>query len=141
MFNALWRGYLPREILRTYGEPDRVWLYTSPILIGDRHGYDLWLIYDQLGFILKYEGFLQITGESFQICISNSGEHIDILEMNLQSPEDATPLESMGDPVIDEDRGVLSIEAATELTKKEFYELLTQNDESVCFDTPMSVWK
>lgn len=141
VFNALWRGYMPREILRTYGEPDRVWLYTSPILIGDRHGYDLWLIYDQLGFILKYVGLLQISGESFRICISNSGEQITTLKLHLQSPEDATPLELMGNLTGFEDRGILSIEAATKLTKKEFYEMLTQSDESVCFDTPMSVWK
>ena len=141
VFNILWKAYMPREILRTYGEPDRVWLYTDPILMGDRHSYDLWLIYDQLGFILKYNGLLQISGENFRICISNSGEQITTLKLHLQSPEDPTPLELMGNLVSFEDRGILSIEAATELTKKEFYEMLTQSDESVCFDTPMSVWK
>lgn len=46
VFQSHWRSYMPRQILEKYGLPDRIRVYTNSVIMGDRHSYDLWFIYD-----------------------------------------------------------------------------------------------
>ncbi|MEW5869740.1 MAG: hypothetical protein AB1894_10735 [Chloroflexota bacterium] len=140
-FQRLWINEMPRVILREYGIPSRIWFWTYPSLMGHSHGYDLWLIYDQQGFILYYEGLLEVDEDIFHICIYDDGREIAAMKMHLQSPDDPTPLERMGYLTSFEDLGILDIEAASGLSVEAFYQRFTRDDQPACFETPIKIWQ
>jgi hypothetical protein len=142
-FQGQWRDYSPKQIMSTYGKPSRVWLKTQEKTIGDRHSYDLWLVYDDYGFIIQYVGFLENKGQILHICPRfEGGMDIMWLQIYIHAPDDLTPSENMGGLVSPEPQaGKKSIEDATGLSVDDFYELFHQNQELACFDTPSDIWE
>ena len=144
-FRAVWAHFSPEQVISTYGQPARVWVQTfaspheSPY--GDTMAYDLWLFYDDLGFLVRYTG--QTKYEPVYRMCPTFGESDDMgltLEMYLQSPDGHVALERlvgerMGDP-----SSIRPIEEAAGLSVEEFYALFTQNEQPICFKTPRDIW-
>jgi hypothetical protein len=142
-FQGQWRDYSPKQIMSLYGKPSRVWLKTRSKTMGNRHGYELWLVYDDYGFIIQYNGFLEEMGKVFRICPRfENGMDIMWLQIHIRAPGELAPLEEMGGLVSPEPQaGKKSIEDATGLSVDDFYELFHQNQEPACFDTPSDIWE
>lgn len=142
-FQGQWRDYSPKQIMPTYGKPSRVWLKTQEETIGDRHSYDLWLVYDDYGFIIQYVGFLENKGQILHICPRfEDGMDIMWLQIHIQATDELASLEDMGGLVSPEPQtGKKSIQDSTGLSVDEFYELFTQEQYPACFDTPAEIWK
>ena len=70
------------------------------------------------------------------------------INLNLQDPKSLLPLERfdaiLGDIRPQTETGitrvVYSIEEATGMNEKEFYDLFMQEEEMICFETPSSIW-
>ena len=143
-FQKQWREYSPSQIMYTYGKPSRVWLKTREKTMGDRHGYGLWLAYDDYGFIIQYNGFLEEEDKILHIC-PRFEDGMDIMwqQIHIRSLNDGSDiLENMGGLVSSEPQaGKKSIKVATGLSVDEFYELFVQDQSPACFDTPAEIWR
>jgi hypothetical protein len=140
-FISMWTNLMPRKILADYGEPSRVQISTLYTLMGDRHSYDLRLIYDHNGFIIQYTGLLEMSGNNFQICLSDDGKNIRTLAAYSQIMNDLAPLEDMGNMKAASSKRYKSIQDATGITVNEFYKKFTQTNERACLLSPRDVWK
>lgn len=142
-FQGQWSEYSPKQIMSLYGKPSRVWLKTRSKTMGNRHGYELWLVYDDYGFIIQYNGFLEEMGKVFRICPRfENGMDIMWLQIHIRAPGELAPLEEMGGLVSPQPQaGKKSIEDATGLSVDDFYEIFHQNQEPACFDTPSDIWE
>lgn len=142
-FQIVWKLYNPGNLLREYGVPSRVWFETQSQSLGDRHGYELLIAYDNKGIIVRYQGLLKQIGTNFQVCPRfEEDKDITDIEVYLQAPDDPQPVEEFGgiaDYQFLFDRGK-RIEEAAGLSEKQFYELFTQNEQSACFLTPINIW-
>ncbi|RME57457.1 hypothetical protein D6779_08620 [Candidatus Parcubacteria bacterium] len=132
--------------MEEYGIPSRVWLESTssgPIAKGRIAGYVLWIFYDQLGFLIKYEGYGDYK-PVYHFCPRfEGGEDIRSLTMYLQSPHSPNPIEETAEVIgleIDPYPHVQSIEDAAGITPHEFYNLFTQKDTQACFNTPRDIW-
>jgi hypothetical protein len=141
-FQTAWERYSPHQVMADYGAPSRVWMYTDSMDYGDRTGYSLWLAYDSLGFLIRYEGFVQQRDQPIYRICPRFDHGMDIQEMVivLQSPDNPRPLEEM-DPLYPHSvQYIHTLEDATGLTVEEFYKLFTQDKKPACFNTPKNIW-
>jgi len=142
IFEDVWRSYSPANIVMTYGRPSRVKMATLGYAYGPRHGYDLWLIYDNFGFIIHYMGFLDTIDSVYYVCPRfENGKDINYIDLYIQRPNSSEPLEDLG--------GIAStsvlqsskpIEEVANISMEEFYQLFTEK-EIPCFTTPQDAWK
>jgi hypothetical protein len=141
-FQAAWERYSPRQVMVDYGSPSRVWMYTDALNYGERTGYDLWLAYDNLGFLIRYQG--TVSRKSFlvyQVCPRfYNGKDIDDILIILQSPDNPRPLEERDPYYPHVVQYTHTLEEAAGLTVEVFYKLFTQGKQPACFDTPMNIW-
>ena len=142
-FQTLWTNYSPKKILEMYGVPDRVWLnVTEAYALG--RGYHLWFFYDELGFMIRYPGDV-MDAPVLRICPVIKGMRaIDLSLQDLDSPLllerfDAILEDIRLETETGKTRVLHSIEDATGMDEKEFYDIFMQN-ELTCFDTPQSIW-
>jgi hypothetical protein len=141
-FQSALESYSPRQVMADYGAPSRVWMYTDSMDYGERTGYSLWLAYDNLGFLIRYEGFVQQRDQPIYRICPRFDQGMDIQEIGivLQSPDNPRPLEKR-DPLYSEKvQYTHTLEDATGLTVDEFYKLFTQDKKPACFDTPKNIW-
>jgi hypothetical protein len=142
-FQKIWTYYSPTNIMVVLGSPSEIWFSTTSETVGNRHGYDLILVFDDDGTIIHYHGFLTEIGTSFQICPRFEGEKdIQHIVVYIQSPEDPKPLDEFGGVL---DRQFLidrskRISDAVGLSEEEFYELSTHNEQGACFESPINIW-
>lgn len=145
-FKAIWEEYTPEQIVIEYGQPTRIWLdnfydQTGPPYASPRD-YGLWLFYDTLGFVIIYEGQVEIK-PNYQICptFDANGNLLPYVGIFLQSPYSQIPLEDFVGEYGGIRSSILSLEDAIGVTNQKFYERFIQSkDGSVCFDTPQEIW-
>lgn len=145
-FVFLWNSYAPREIVNQYGIPSRV-LLSSVFAIGygntGRQGYILWIFYDHLGFMIRYDGTVADL-PVYHICPQFQEDgNITRIDLALQDPLDTSPLE-IHDSILTNStvpRIILPIEDAARINMEEFYNLFARENNQPCFDTPRDVWK
>lgn len=103
--------------------------------------YDLWIFYDDQGFLLHYTGLAEFQ-PIYRICPTFGAEgNIGIgLDMYLQSPENKAPLESLTNIQALGPSALLPIDKAAGLSVEDFYKLFGQNSKPVCFETPRDIW-
>ena len=132
MFNEAWQQYSPTTILEDYGIPDRVYLYvfdgTGMEGNSEFTFYHLWLVYDELGFFIKYTGQAKYE-PVIHICPElKQEESINIIGMVLQPPDAKLDLEKEFDGSRDYgSKGMKSLEEVTQLTPEDLYNRLTGN--------------
>ena len=145
-YQSFWSNYSPPQIIQTYGNPSEVLLRAPGMTgIGDtgRTGYSMWLIYDQLGVIIRYDGGVADL-PIYHICptFGDSESAINRIDIYIQSPENPLPLYK-SDSILYDEYGtdtVKTIQDATGLSLENFSKLLTQTDEPACFDSPHDIW-
>ena len=142
-FQTIWHEYSPEKITFMYGIPIRVWLQTYANTMGDRHAYTLWLVYDDDGFMIQYEGFLEEKETTFRICPRFvDGTDIMFIRLFIKDLDDKSLLEDVGGLI---DLSVFSraksIEIATGLTVDDIYDVFQQNPDMACFETPRNIWE
>lgn len=142
-FQTLWGNYSPKKILETYGVPDRIWLNVTEVYASAR-GYHLWFFYDEMGFMIRYPGDV-VDASVLHICPVIEG--MRAIDLSLQAPDSPLPLERF-DAILEDirlqtetgkTRGLHSIQDATGLDEKQFYDAFMQEDPA-CFDTPQDIW-
>jgi hypothetical protein len=143
-FQALWKNYSPKKILERYGAPDRVRLnVTEAYALG--RGYHLWFFYDELGFMFRYPGDI-IDAPVLRVCPVI--ERMRAIDLSLQAPTSSLSLERF-DAVLEDirletetgkTRVLHSIQDATGLDEKEFYNMFMSEEQPTCFDTPQDIW-
>ena len=145
-FTSLWASYSPREIVSKYGIPSRVFL--SSVFapgFGDtgRRGYLLWIFYDLLGIMIRYDGSVADL-PIYHICPQfQKDEDITRIDLVLQNPSNLSPLE-LHDSILAESvvpRVILTIEDSAGINTEEFYNLFANGESQACFDTPREIWK
>ena len=141
-FHTVLALYSPSKLIGLYGKPSRVWLKSSSLNYGNtgKSGYLIWIFYDDLGFMVRYEGTVEY-GSVYHICpkLNDGGDIIDI-QLLLQAPDNSLPLERDDSIIGSERASILSIEKAAGISIDEFYRRFTQSGASGCFDTPRDIW-
>jgi hypothetical protein len=142
-FQEIWQMYSPKQIMNLYGPPSRVWFFTRAQSLGTSHGYDLYMTYEQNGFMIRYDGYLEENNDTFLVCPRfENGLDIKAMEIYLQAIDNPMPLEQigyLGNP--DDMRGSKRIKTAAGIDENEFYELFMQTQQPACFETPRSIWE
>lgn len=142
-FQSLWKNYPPKEILKIYGVPDRIWINVAESYASYR-GYFLWFFYDRLGFMIRYPGEI-VDAPVLHVCLGM--ESIAAIDISLQSSNSPLYLERF-DALLEDIRletatgklrVVHSIQDATGLDEKQFYDVFMREDPA-CFDTPQDIW-
>lgn len=143
-FEAFWESYSPKEVMSKYGVPSRILLDTLGALGNTNlgiHGYTLWIFYDSLRFMIRYDGFIA-DEEIFRFCFNlNPGANdIDHIELTLQYKDYAFPLEH-GDSILGSafPRGI-PFQDITGISIEEFHQLFTQIEKPYCLETPHGIW-
>ena len=144
-FTSLWASYSPKKIINNYGIPSRVLLSSvfAPGLGDGRHGYTLWVFYDHLGFMVRYDGTVPEL-PVYHICpqFQEDGD-ITRIDLALQNPSNSSPLE-LQDSILGGSvapRVILPIEDAVGISLAEFQKLFAREESLPCFDTPREIWK
>ena len=145
-FQEQWALFSPQRVIEEYGVPSRVWLESNsggPVTKGRAAGYTLWIFYDQLDFLILYNGYGKFEPTLHFCPRFENGEDIRFLKMYLQSPDNPNPIEETAGIIgleIDPYPNVQSIEEAAGISTTEFYTLFTQEEIPACFDTPRDIW-
>jgi hypothetical protein len=143
-FEVFWESYSPKEVMSKYGVPSRILLYTMGTLGNTDlgiHGYTLWIFYDLLGFMIRYDGTISDL-PTYHFCFELKEGVGDIhrISLTLQHPDNPLPLER-DDSILGSDSSrSVPIQNATDISIEEFHRLFTQNDKTYCFDTPHDIW-
>jgi hypothetical protein len=143
-FQDLWSQYSPIKILDRYGVQDRSYLfvaYNKGYGANPANNYFLWLVYDKLGFYIKYEGFVD-NKEILHICPALSNpDGIQALDIYVSASGYPLNLMNKIDGTQDYDsKSMLVIEDAAGLTNKELYERIINGDKNGCFDSSLALW-
>jgi hypothetical protein len=98
-FKKTWKNLSPENIVSLYGTPSRVWLWSiayfpeSPA--GTEMQYQVWLFYDELGFLAAYTGLVPYK-PTYHICPTFGGVgQIYELELYIKPPASTAPLETL----------------------------------------------
>jgi hypothetical protein len=138
-FKVVWKQYSPEQILSTYGLPSQVWVSSiseagEPLT--EFAPYDLWLVYDTLGFLIRYIGSVKYE-PMYRMCptFKDEGNLGRAIDMVLQSPDNKQPVWTSMLTTLP-----FTIEEAAGLTIEEFYTLYLQTSQPICFETPREIW-
>jgi hypothetical protein len=142
----LWDYYSLKEIIAHFGTPSRVVIATNTLLYGDRGKitYTMWVIYQPLGILVRYEGSLPYAA-TYHFCPAfGTMDEITDFSIVLQSPQEKTPIEEKEERWNDElARNYFvrkDFQDATSKTLDEFAQLFSQTGVPACFDTPRKIW-
>jgi hypothetical protein len=137
------------QVLTIYGKPSRVLIgvKSGPAEAGAPWLYHLFVVYDNLGFMIYYEGGdLHRSGDTISVCPSYL--KLNYLNLFLQSPESDSSLDmfvkdidglSLQDMV---SQGMfMDIKSATNLSPEDFYMKLKQSNTETCIETDANLWR
>ena len=144
-FALLWKDYYPYEILNDYGKPSQVFIETRAESRGDGHGYNLWMAYQQYGFVIVYSDQLVEKNDSLRICPqSEGGKHNLKIGVHIQNPNNSDSLTRTNSvPERISFERSKDIQEAAGITPDEFYQLFldtTQDDGEFCLESPKDIW-
>ncbi len=127
-----WHRYSPNQILNRYGVPSQVYLQLVPLIEQDSPiYYQLWLVYDQVGFFIVYTG--PATDETSMMRFCPQFEEVTQISLYLELPQlDQSVIESPGDMHI--------LEEATGMDVATFYETFNDPASDVCLESPSDIW-
>jgi hypothetical protein len=143
-FEIFWELYSPKEIMMRYGVPSRIVLDTTGIIglseIG-KHGYTLWVFYETLGFMIRYDGLIA-DSPTFRFCFELKEGVGDIYRiiLTLQNPKSPLPLEWDDSILRTNPLQGMSIQDVSGMNNEEFHSFFTQSKQSHCFYTPHEIW-
>jgi hypothetical protein len=132
-----WTPYKINSILSIYGVPTKVLLdIYKAAAPSSTTAYELWLIYDDTGFVIKYAGENVAVEDPYRIC-PNSSDTGDIYgfvaffkSQNTKWPKDLTEMMSKS----------IELEKVTDLSIKDFYNKFTGDSDNVCFISNQNKW-
>jgi hypothetical protein len=145
LFTPLFLPYSLSRILSSYGQP-------SAVLVWGNRGmrqFNLLLSYTEAGFLINYIMPLTLADQNFDGCPSKAYVELWIwpAKRSYTLSEAASVLfgESTGKDLPDSTgkdwlANYLSIEKATSLTAKKFYETYRNNKNTSCLKTPVNLW-
>lgn len=132
-----WHRYSLDQVLTRYGEPSQVMLELWPDPPEPYYPYRLFVFYEELGILIKYEG-PAIPGETFRVC--PEFEQVTVLHLWLQSHEQGLSLLQLAnlDPL--EQAQMLPLEEAAGMDAETFYETFKEADTAACLESPAAIW-
>lgn len=127
-----WRRYSLDQVLNGYGEPSQIYIQLVPPIEPDSPVYyQLWLVYDHLGFYVVYTGPAVYEPPIMRAC--PRWEEVTDIALRLQSPQSAEPLfESPGT--------FRTIEETTGMDIRTFWETFRQAEATACLESPAEIW-
>lgn len=140
-FQSVWDSYSLKNILSQYGKPSRVLIHSSTVELppDNKIAYQLYVFYDQEGFLIRYGSVGLIQNSKIHICPQFSGQDdLWTLDFYLQDPSSTVPLEHMVDGYEADMAESRSLEDATGLSIDQLMGLA--RGDFTCFDTPLSLW-
>jgi hypothetical protein len=142
-FRKLWKEYVPEVILKEYSYPSRIllqtWLHYLQPSDPTYKYYELVLFYDQLGFVIIYNGRIENI-PNYTVCPTLSGNLLEELYIFAQSPNSKLPLDNLIGDHGGPRESAYSLQEAAGLSIQQFYDLITKNQEFTCFDTQPFIW-
>jgi hypothetical protein len=132
-------------IISNYGIPTRVWVQSIKNVHEGEPGptmpYNLWVFYDQLGFLIRYSGQV-IYQDMYVMCptFQDGGNLEPSIDLFMTSPKTHVSLEDLTDYENIPKSQIIPLGEATELTLEEFTALLSQDEHTPCFETPKDKW-
>lgn len=141
-FQKAWEYYSPDKILTKYGQPSRIWLDVSTYGNSNKAGYEYWLYYDNLGFLIIYGGSSQMK-TNLNICPSFVyGENIQEIHLYLKGSNDLSSLETLvgNDFIQTRSRQLKTFEEAAGKPISKYFDNFLANQKNICFDTPRNIW-
>jgi hypothetical protein len=137
------------QVLTIYGKPSRVLIgvKSGPAEAGAPWLYHLFVIYDNLSFMIYYEGGdLHRLGDTISVCPSYL--KLSYLTMFLQSPESESTL----DVFVQDIYGVsledmasqgmfMDLKSAANISLEDFYLKFKQSNPETCIETNANLWR
>jgi hypothetical protein len=130
--------YLP-EFLKTYGQPEEIWIRTEQPGVRSSGPFELVLFYPSQGILMNTPGGDgSIEGNIIRNCLRNMNWPF----LYLWSPEQQkTFIEAEQQYLTYPDSTFfLSLFEATGMTVEEFYENFIDPETAVCLETPLDLW-
>jgi hypothetical protein len=131
-----------QAVLRELGTPSRVLLsmYTGPTERGAPWWYFLWLLYDDRGVSVSYEGegLLRID-EAIRVC-PRFQDVFSVYLTVIGPPDKAVFDHDIQDILRSGGPPLLAIEEATSLDPDDFHSRMLEDSGTACFTTPIDVW-
>ena len=131
--------YYISELLKTYGKPDEVWMFTSN---GDNNPQftdpfvDILLFYYKQGFMAYYSNYGTLTNDIIHVCFQESGF------MDLWRPGDVNTITDYGilfEVATDLVTIRRPLDEVTELNMDRFFNIFTSND-NPCLEIDQKIW-
>jgi hypothetical protein len=133
-------AFAPEKLVPALGVPSRISI--DPSLGGEGTitsvGYDLYIVYDQLGIRLTYSVSDDLSNK-YKICptFGVGGNTEDSVGILLDSPNDNVPIETYDESGVQ--ARAIPIEKAAGITPEEFYNLFIQTSKPICFNVLPSI--
>jgi hypothetical protein len=126
-----------KSILRRYGTPSDVVLTVSPPAEGgDVAGYQLWIAYKHLGFMVEYFGTTRFE-DPLKICAPRTADpKLEHVNLTMQDPRSDFDLLRR----IESYFGFKPLEGNSNMNIEEFTTLFSSDDPNPCFSTPLEIW-
>jgi hypothetical protein len=137
-WNYATHTYLP-EFLRTYGQPEEVWVRTAHPDVREVGPFELALFYPSQGILMDTPGGGGggIEGDIIRNCLRDMNWPF----LFLWSPEIEITFTEAEEKYLDPDMGYfLPIYDATGMTVAEFYENFKDPNTTACLETPLDLW-
>jgi len=135
-FYPYWETYSPKNVVKKYGFPQRVWIKSTSIE-HPQIGYDILLFYDSTGMLIIYGGVIK-AGEIYTICPRfDDRAEIVVIAIYLASSDYPVPLESLLPNYVGHEEYYMPLADATGLSISEFSDILLTGQ---CFTTERLLW-
>jgi len=133
-----WTPYQLNSVLSNYGPPSRVLINIGkPRGPSYTTGYELWLIYSDLGLNLYYSGSGLKIEPTFHVCPNSRGsDGIEALSMFIQSSN----YKKLPQVVTDMMSSAKDLQDVTNFSIQDFYQTFKQDDTSKCIESPSKNW-
>lgn len=140
--------------MNSYGVPGKIYLRLRTVHAdpgSDQSVYELWIVYDQIGIQIEYEGLYDLPEQqSTEIEVCPTFDKLKYVTLLLEAPADESDSLEIDNLLYGSKfsvetqllEGTLEpIEGATGLTESEFFELFQLSEEENCFYSLISVWQ
>jgi len=131
-FTQDWHSYSLEQVLTRYGEPSQVRIQLIPVIEPDALPYyQLWLVYDHLGFYVMYLGLAIYEPPTMQACLRFEEVTTIALRLQVLQPDESV-MESPNIP--------RPLEEATGMDVETFHQTFKEADNDVCLESPVDMW-
>jgi hypothetical protein len=126
-----------KSLLTTYGKPSDILINVEPPYeVSDVRAYHVWAMYEELGFMVEYEG-LTSNQNPLRICsLSTDDIKLRYVHLYLQSPDAKFDLLNNIWYKLDE----RPLEGNSNINIDRFTTLFSSDEPNPCFTTPRDIW-